>query len=155
MYDGFDDDRLSIPFQLARILFDAECIYETGPDTSLSYHSKIMMLASASHGLFNPSDIQDGLRDDQHLVGFCYRGITYSCMVRPETDWFDTVVIDLINTALHEHGETYQFFELPPVDQCIRLMFVPTGAYHCAVQRGLIPPAEESMVDDEDDEDDV
>src|SRR5258708_39340283 len=77
-------------FALATVQFDAECIYDSGPETSLSYYYHIELLAQASSGHFRPSDIHDELDIPARAlhISFKHSNQVYRIDV-PSSDWFD------------------------------------------------------------------
>jgi hypothetical protein len=135
---AFERDRFSAFLALDSFVFDSECIYGSGPG-NLSYYDRITEIAQYSEGLFTPTDIVDEPRDDGIFVSFRQNEQFYECMVR-YTDYFQKDVLDMINQALSDIGVKKQFIILPPVDQCMYLVFISPETYMQAERQGLIPP---------------
>jgi hypothetical protein len=134
----FARDRRYVWALLATIVFDAECIYETGPD-KLSYHAQIQQLADESRGVFQPTQLADIHEGETITISFEHAGRRYSYDARADSDYFDTGVIGWINVALADAGIAERFMQLPAFDQCVYLTVVPAEVYQAAVGAGVIP----------------
>jgi hypothetical protein len=136
----FDKDRWYTFLALGTFSFDSECIYGFGPGNS-SYYDMMTEIARYSEGFFHPTDIVDERKGDWINVSFRQNKQTYRCRVHA-TDYFQEDVLDVINQAISDAGSEKRFIILPPVDQCMHIVYISYKTYKYAERRGLIPPPE-------------
>jgi hypothetical protein len=123
---------------LATIVFDAECIYTTGP-VGLSYHAQLQQIADDSRAVFCPDQIADVQEGERIVVSFEHGGRSYRFAARLDSDYFDETLITLINQALAESDIHERLMQLPAFDQCIYLAVVSEAIYRKAEELALIP----------------
>ena len=122
---------------LTHFSFDFECIFADD-----SYPPLLGDFASFSRNEFNPKSAKsqrDPKDKKKRLVEFKVGRKKYTCSVDFASDYADECIIDLVNKALTESGSQYQYQNLPAVDQCGYLSFVPQSIFDTGVKGGLIP----------------
>lgn len=126
---------------LTHLSFDFECIFDDD-----SYPTLVSDFASFSRSQFNPKNVRshrDSKNKKKRLVQFSVGRKRYSLTVDFAGDYADESIIDLVNTALADSGSQYRYQNLPAVDQCGYLTFVPHAIYEAAVKIGVIPTQQE------------
>jgi hypothetical protein len=135
--------RSDICYGLSTFGFDAEAIYDEGPNTISSYWGLLHEFAEASGGRFAPTEVEDHLDPppgyERIHVSFQHGGRRYQASVE-NSKWFQPEVLKLINQALADSQVAQRFISLPAIDQIERLVFVPEATYRCALKLRLIPP---------------
>jgi hypothetical protein len=123
-------------FTLTQSSLDSECILGEG-----SYARILKDLAEASDGVFSPAHVVDRCEPNQTVgtVSFVHARKQYDLKVSYDTDLLDEAIIDLVNEAISNGGSDRQFINLPVIDQCYYLVFVPRAVYEKAIEVGLLP----------------
>lgn len=68
-------------------------------------------------------------------------GGDYHYAVAMESDWIDESFIEELinNRVLPGEGVASQFIALPPTDQTVQFVYIPSAAYDNAIAKGIIP----------------
>ena len=120
-------------------IFDAETIYDSGPEEELSYSALVKEFGERSHGHFSPTEINDVWKESGELtLSFKLGDKQYSETFEQDSDWYQDDCHQLINRAMEEQGSPYRFCGMPTPDQCARFMLQKPEVWEAAIQQGVI-----------------